>query len=292
MNGNLTASQIELIKKFQRNELTESIIYEKLSNVTRKKENAEVLERIGKEEKVHYEIWKRYTQTDVKPNRSKIRRFYFIARVFGLTFGIKLMENGENHAQKVYDTMLANIPEAKMIMDEEQRHEMELIEMIDEESLQYVGSIVLGLNDALVELTGALAGFSLALQNTKVIAMTGLITGIAASFSMAASDYLSKKADGAEKNPGRSATYTGIAYVLTVILLIAPYLFLSNYMVCLGITLLIAVLIILGFNYYISVAKDLNFKRRFTEMAIISLGVSALTFGIGYLVRTFLGVDI
>ncbi len=292
MNGNLTASQIELIKKFQRNELTESIIYEKLSKVTKKRENAEVLERIGKEEKVHYEIWKRYTQTDVKPNRSKIRRFYFIARVFGLTFGIKLMENGENHAQKVYDTMLANIPEAKMIMDEEQRHEMELIEMIDEESLQYVGSIVLGLNDALVELTGALAGFSLALQNTKVIAMTGLITGIAASFSMAASDYLSKKADGAEKNPGRSATYTGIAYVLTVILLIAPYLFLSNYMVCLGITLLIAVLIILGFNYYISVAKDLNFKRRFTEMAIISLGVSALTFGIGYLVRTFLGVDI
>lgn len=292
MNGNLTASQIELIKKFQRNELTESIIYEKLSKVTKKRENAEVLERIGKEEKMHYEIWKRYTQTDIKPNNSKIRRFYFIARVFGLTFGIKLMENGENHAQKVYDTMLANIPEAKKIMDEEQRHEMELIEMIDEESLQYVGSIVLGLNDALVELTGALAGFSLALQNTKVIAMTGLITGIAASFSMAASDYLSKKADGAEKNPGRSATYTGIAYVLTVILLIAPYLFLSNYMVCLGITLLIAVLIILGFNYYISVAKDLNFKRRFTEMAIISLGVSALTFGIGYLVRTFLGVDI
>jgi VIT1/CCC1 family predicted Fe2+/Mn2+ transporter len=223
---------------------------------------------------------------------AKIRRFYFIARVLGLTFGIKLMENGENKAQKVYETMLADIPEAKMIMNEEHNHEHELIGMIDEERLQYVGSIVLGLNDALVELTGALAGFSLALQDTKLIAMTGLITGIAASFSMAASDYLSKKADGTAKNPARSAAYTGIAYVLTVVLLIAPYLIFSNYLVCLAATLAIAVLIILGFNYYISVAKDLNFKRRFAEMALISLGVSAVTFGIGYLVRNLLGVDI
>jgi vacuolar iron transporter family protein len=292
MNSNLTKSQIEHIKKFQQNELTESIIYEKLSKVIKKKENAELLESIGEEEKLHYGVWKSYTNVDVKPNYRRVKWFYFVSRVFGLTFGIKLMEKGESSAQKVYDTMLADVPEAKKIMEEEQRHEQELIGMIDEERLQYVGSVVLGLNDALVELTGALAGFSLALQNTKVIAMTGLITGIAASFSMAASDYLSKKADGAEKSPGRSATYTGIAYVLTVVLLILPYLFLSNYLLSLVFTLIIAVLIILGFNYYISVAKDLNFKRRFTEMAVISLSVSALSFGIGYLVRTAFGVDI
>jgi VIT1/CCC1 family predicted Fe2+/Mn2+ transporter len=164
--------------------------------------------------------------------------------------------------------------------------------MIDEERLQYAGSIVLGLNDALVELTGALAGLSLALQNTKLIAMAGLITGIAASFSMAASDYLSKKADDTQKNPLRSATYTGSAYILTVTLLILPYFLFSNYLVCLTLTLITAILIIFVFNYYISVAKGLNFKRRFTEMALISLGVSALTFGIGYLVRNALGINI
>jgi VIT1/CCC1 family predicted Fe2+/Mn2+ transporter len=292
MNINLSSQQIELIKKFQRNELTESIIYSKLALKTKDKKNAAILERIGKEEKAHYEIWKRYTKTDSMPNKAKVWRFYFIARILGLTFGIKLMENGENKAQKVYDTMLAAIPEAKQIMDEEHNHEHELIGMIDEERLQYAGSIVLGLNDALVELTGALAGLSLALQNTRLIAMAGLITGIAASFSMAASDYLSKKADDTEKNPARSATYTGIAYILTVALLIAPYLIFDNYMLCLAITLVVAILIILGFNYYIAVAKELNFKRRFTEMAFISLGVSALTFGIGYVVRNLLGVDI
>jgi vacuolar iron transporter family protein len=292
MNKNLSNRQIELICGFQKSEISEHLIYTKLSKVIKDPDNAKVLERIGMEEKAHYEIWKQYTNQEIRPNMLKVRWYYFVSRLFGLTFGIKLMEGGENKAQKAYNSMLADIPEAKRIMDEEHIHENELIGMIDEERLQYAGSIVLGLNDALVELTGALAGLSLALQNTKLIAMAGLITGIAASFSMAASDYLSKKADNTEKSPARSATYTGTAYILTVALLILPYLLFSNYLICLGMTLITAILIIFGFNYYISVAKDLNFKRRFTEMAVISLGVSALTFGIGYLVRNALGIDI
>ncbi|NLI59685.1 MAG: rubrerythrin family protein, partial [Clostridium sp.] len=50
--------------------------------------------------------------------------------------------------------------------------------------------------------------------------------------------------------------------------------------------------IILVFNFYVATAKDLDFWRRFIEMAAISLGVAAISFGIGVLVRTFLGVDI
>jgi vacuolar iron transporter family protein len=292
MNKNLTTQQIEAFKAFQRNEITEFHIYSRLAKVTSNKENARILERIGIEEKAHYEIWKRYTGAEVAPNLLRVKWFYYVSRIFGITFGIKLMEKGEEGAQKAYSNHLQTIPEAEQIMEDENVHENQLIGMIDEERLQYAGSIVLGLNDALVELTGALAGLSLALQNTKLIAMAGLITGIAASFSMAASDYLSKKADNTEKNAGKSATYTGIAYILTVALLIFPYLIFSNYLICLAITLFIAILIIFGFNYYISVAKDLNFKRRFTEMALISLGVSALSFGIGFVVKKALGVNI
>jgi vacuolar iron transporter family protein len=291
MTQNLTNQQIELIKKFQRNEITESIIYNRLSKVIKNEENAKVLERIGREEKAHYEIWKRYTHVEVKPNMLKVKWFYLIARILGLTFSIKLLEGGENKAQKAYDTMLSEIPEAKKIMDDEHEHENELIAMIDEEFLQYAGSIVLGLNDALIELTGALAGLSFALQNTKVIAMAGLIGGIAAGFSMAASGYLAEKADGNSKNAIKSAAYTGIAYFITLFLLIAPYLLFSNYVVCLAFTLTIAVMIIFTFNYYVSVAKDLNFKHRFAEMTLISLGVAALTFGVSILVKKALGVN-
>ena len=292
MENNLTHEQISAFKIFQKNEITEYHIYVRLAKSIKDKNNAAVLERIAKEEKCHYEVWKNYTNVEIAPDFFRVHWFYYISKILGITFGIKLMEHEEDHAQEAYAKHLTDIPEAKTIMDEEEAHEHELIGLIDEERLRYAGSIVLGLNDALVELTGALAGLSLALQNTRLIAMAVLITGIAAGFSMAAADYLSKKADNSEKNAIKSAAYTGIAYFLTVALLIFPYLVFTHYLVCLGLTLIIAILIIFGFNYYIAVAKDLNFKRRFLEMALISMGVSALTFGIGFLVKKALGVNI
>ena len=129
--------------------------------------------------------------------------------------------------------------------------------MLDEEMLQYTGSIVLGLNDALVELTGALAGLTLTLQRTKLITVTAFITGIAASMSMAASEYLSTKAESTTdsgsslKNPLKAAIYTGFTYVITILLLILPYLLFNNYFVCLAISFVIAIFIIFSFNYYI-----------------------------------------
>jgi VIT1/CCC1 family predicted Fe2+/Mn2+ transporter len=152
--------------------------------------------------------------------------------------------------------------------------------------------MVLGLNDALVELTGALAGLTLALQDTQLIALTGSITGIAAALSMGASEYLSTKSEETEKNPVRASTYTGAAYLSTVLILILPYLVFQNYYLCLALTLAGAVLIIALFNYYISVAKDVPFRARFMEMAGLSLGVAAFSFLMGFLMRSVLGVEV
>lgn len=289
---NLNPDQIKQIKQFQKNEITEYYIYSRLSRKIKSKKNAETLQRIGDDEMRHYLFWKEHSGAEVKPNKWKIFKFYWIARIFGITFGIKLMEKGEEGAQESYKKACKFIPEAQQIVDDEDVHEKELIDMLEEKKLDYVGSIVLGLNDALVELTGTLAGLTFALQNTRLIAIAGLITGIAASFSMAASEYLSTKSEGNGSNALASAFYTGLAYVFTVSILILPYFLFTNYFVCLAMTMTFAVLVILFFNYYISVAKDLNFKKRFWEMFIISMGVAAFTFGIGYLIRIFLGVDI
>jgi VIT1/CCC1 family predicted Fe2+/Mn2+ transporter len=164
--------------------------------------------------------------------------------------------------------------------------------MLDEERLRYAGSVVLGLNDALVELTGALAGLTLALQNEKLIALSGLITGIAASMSMAASEYLSTRSEDTGKHPVRAALYTGIAYIITVALLVLPYLLIGNYIVDLVIALTTAVIIIAVFNYYISVAKGESFRARFIEMAALSLSVAAFSFVIGYFIRKWLGIEV
>jgi VIT1/CCC1 family predicted Fe2+/Mn2+ transporter len=275
------------ILAFQKNEITEYHIYSKLSEATKGKSNKELLKRIANDEIRHYGIWKKYTGQDVSPDRFKVLKYFLISKILGLTFGIKLMENGEEGAQQAYNLISTSVPEAKIISGEENGHEKELIGMIDEERLKYVGSVVLGLNDALVELTGALAGLTFALQNPRLVATAGFITGIAASLSMAASEYLSTKSEGEGKDPVKSCIYTGIAYVLTVLVLILPFLLLNNLYLSLSITLSSAILIIFIFTFYISVAKGLPFKKRFFEMALISIGVASLSFIIGLFVRRF-----
>jgi len=165
--------------------------------------------------------------------------------------------------------------------------------MLDEERLQYVGSMVLGLNDALVELTGSLAGFAFALQNTRLIALSGLIVGVSATFSMASSEFLAARSEG-RSDALKSCSYTGIAYLVTVIFLILPYLLFetAQFLPALVCMLLIVVLIIAGFTYYTSVAQDQPFKSRFAEMAGISIGVAVLSFIVGILAKKFLGVDL
>jgi VIT1/CCC1 family predicted Fe2+/Mn2+ transporter len=290
----------ELLKA-QHCEISEYYIYLKLSRRVKNKKNSALLKRIAEDELRHYEFWLGYTKTEVKPSKRRIFLYYWIARLFGITFGIKLMERGEEQAQINYTEIIKDIPRARAVLEDEQKHEEQLIGLLDEEKLNYIGSIVLGLNDALVELTGALAGLSFAFQKTQTIALAGLITGIAASLSMASSEYLSHKSEGAHEKAFTSAIYTGIAYIITVGLLVLPYLILPsvlpelvvpNYIICLGATLLIAVGIIFFFNFYISVVKGFPFKKRFLEMVSLSLGIATLSFLIGVVIKITLGVDV
>jgi len=277
---------------FQQTEITEHHIYKRLAQRIKQDENAKILAQIAEDELRHYEGWKKYSNEEVEPRWSHVWFYTTVSLIFGFTFGVKLMEQGEKAAQENYAAVAKEIPEAEKYQHEEDTHEEQLINMLDEERLQYAGSIVLGLNDALVELTGALAGLTLALQNEKLIALSGLITGIAASMSMATSEYLSTRSENTGKRPLRAAIYTGIAYITTVVLLVLPYLLFSNYYLDLGITLTTAVIIIAVFNYYISVAKDESFRERFLEMAGLSLSVALLSFIIGYFIRIWLGVEV
>lgn len=287
----LTKKQVELLCQFQKQEITGSIVYRKLAEKQKDTHNRNVLNHIADDEQKHYESYKALTGKEISPSRWNIFKYTMLSTILGPTFGIKLMERNEGDDQILY-SQLAHLPEIPAIIADEEKHERELIELLNEEKLNYMGSVVLGLNDALVELTGALAGLTFALQDSNLIALTGSITGIAAAFSMAASEYLSTKSEDTEKHAVKASVYTGIAYIFTVIALILPYLLLHNIYVSLILTLTVAVLIIAGFNYYYSVVKDEKFIRRFGEMAILSLSVALLSFGVGYLLRQFFGVDV
>lgn len=276
------------------NELTESVVYSRLAEMQKEERNREILENIGCDEAAHAKIISELLGEKGEVNRLTVARVVFNARVFGLTFALKLMEKGENSASLAYKGIQEEYPQLTKIAEDEERHEAELLALLNDERLNNMGSIVLGLNDALVELTGALAGFTFALSDPVKIAKTGLITGLAAAMSMAASAFLSARADshansddaeGASGGAGKAALYTGIAYVITVFLLVAPYLVFTNVTCALIAMLLCALGVIAFFNFYLSVARDTSFKRGFFEMAGISTTVALISYGIGYLLK-------
>ena len=188
----------------EKNEITGHIIYSKLAERVTDATNSDILKRISEDEKEHYNFLNSFTGEEVKPNNITIQWYLLLARTLGLTFVVKLLERDEENAQEIYGVLEDRVKGIQKILQDEEKHVEKLIAMIDEKRLEYIGSIVLGLNDALVELTGTLAGLSFAFQNTNLIALSGLITGIAASMSMAASEFLSSKAEGDENARGRN----------------------------------------------------------------------------------------
>ena len=282
---------LPLLLEFQRTEITEWAVYTRLARRTGGP-NGEVLRRIGEDEKRHASIWERYTGKKIEPVLWKVWFFTLLAAVLGITFAIKLLEKGEERAEKNYALVETAIPEAGRILREETEHEEGLTSLIDEERLQYTSSMILGLNDALVELTGALAGFTFALGNGRVVALAGTITGIAAALSMSASEYLSQKSEEGDRKPLKAALYTGIAYLFTVVVLVAPYVIFTSPFAALGVMLLNGVGVILFFTFFMSVVRDVPFRKSFFEMLFISLGVAGVSFFIGFLARMFLDVDV
>ena len=237
-------------------------------------------------------MWKNFTAKKLKPSKISIFWFKVLTVIMGFTFVIKTMQKKENLAQSGYEKMQKEIPEAVAILEDERRHEKELYNMLDEERLHYIGAMVLGLNDALVELTGAIAGVTFALANTRLVALTGIITGVSATLSMTASNYLAERAD---NNPKalKSSIYTGVAYLITVALLVLPYLLfpINMYLPAFAVMIATVILIIMFFNYYISVAKEEPFFKNFATMAVISLSVAIVSYGIGVLAKNLLGID-
>lgn len=287
----LTPAMRNKLIRLQQDEANGTLLYRELARVEKNPKMVTVLERLARDEHEHWHILQDVTQnTSIRPDRWKVKWQVWFARLLGITFTLKWLERDETKMSKIYEQLGGEFPLLLKLKASEDEHEHVLLEMLDDEHLSYMGAIVLGLNDALVELTGALAGLTFALGNSRLIAMTGLITGLSAAMSMAASGFLAaREEESSNKHPLKSALYTGVAYVITVILLIMPYLLMpgAHPMIALGCMLAIALVIIAVFNYYVSVARTVPFKSRFWEMAGISLTVTAISFLIGVALNHF-----
>lgn len=236
------------------------------------------------------------SKKDFHVSRWTIWIYLLMRRVFGLVFTAKYLEQGERKTVATYESLRDRMDKDSRVQFEsmiahEREHEQKLIAMIREERLDFVGNIVLGLNDGLIELTGALVGFSFAFGDTRLAALTGLITGIAATLSMASSAYMQAKYDN-EERPLLAASYTGGAYLVVVALLIIPFFVFSSVVWALSSMGAIVLAIIAAVTGYGAIVFHRSFIREFAQMTSISLGVSLITFGLGFAFRAIFGVSI
>ncbi len=289
----LSQDELNLLKTFQKDELTSAKLYSKIAKRVKDKENKSILLRIATEEEAHAHIWQQYTKKELKPNFFKVLFYQFVSYILGYTFVIKILETHEYKGINALQKIKEKFPEVEYIISQEETHEKELISMLNEERLNYIGAMVLGLNDALVELTGCIAGLTFVLMNTTLIALAGIITGIAATLSMAASNYLAEKANG-NKKALIASIYTGVAYLITVVFLTLPYLLFSNHLFLPALIAMISIVIFLIFIFsaYISIVKSERIAPRFYEMAGISLSVALISFLIGLGAKIFFGLEV
>ncbi len=277
----------------QQNEIDEHHIYKRLAQLEKDEHNKKILDQIAEDELRHYNFWTKITKKELAPRKWRVWYYTTMARIFGLSFAVKLMERGEEGAQEFYLQISKEIPEAKKIYEDEVRHEKMLLSMLKDEKLEYAGAVVLGMNDALVELTGTLTGVALAFDNAKYVGITGVIMGIAASLSMAGSAYLEARESADSRiEPKKYAFYTGFSYILTTIVVVLPFFLFDRAKVALMAMFTAAALAIVLYNYYIAVARDEDFGKRVGEMFAITFGVSLISFIIGYFVNKYFGIEI
>jgi VIT1/CCC1 family predicted Fe2+/Mn2+ transporter len=296
--GNPSSELARVAAKRMSDEYTDSALYKRLSKtVPQSSPFAEVLMHLSATEHGHYEFWRKYAPGEgPKLDRLKVVWILFLRRVFGLTFASRYLDRHESSVVEEYRALAGMIPESdraafdRMVADERE-HEQEFARKIESSTIRYISFIVLGLADALVEITGIHAG-SLGIYNkTEYAGLAGVVAGAAASLAMASAAFAQAK-QGFQGSAKLSAVYTGVSYFITAIILATPYFLTSTMLFALTSSLTLAVIILAMTTYYSTVISGKPFSRDFLEILLIMLGVTVALYFFGYLIRDSLGITI
>jgi len=277
-----------------KDELTEYVTYNRISElkIGNKPALSKTLARLAEMEYRHYEFWKKFcADRKITVSKFKVALMVFLRLFLGVTFTVKLLERGEAGAIKRYQAVAHLVPSEdqaafQQVIADEKQHEQALVEQLDEPQIRYISFIVLGLGDALVEISGIHAG-SLGIYNsTKLAGLAGVIAGAAASVAMASAAYAQAKT-GFKGSAGLSALYTGASYFVTAVILATPYFLTGIMFNALFASVIAGILLIAFTSFYSSVIAGGVFRKDFTEVTSIMLGATVglylLGTAIGYL---------
>lgn len=284
-------SLIEQAKVRMSDEFSDYTLYERLSRtVDHDSSYADALRRLSATEYKHYEFWKKYVP-DEEPRLARLKLYWvlFLRRVMGLTFASRYLDRHETNVIKEYRPLAPLIPEAdraafdEMVADEED-HERAFSHEIESSAIKYISFIVLGLADALVEISGIHAGSLGFYDRTELAGLAGVIAGGAASLAMASAAFAQAK-QGFKGSARLSAIYTGVSYFITAIILATPYFLTSDMILALSTSLAFAVIVLALTTYYSTVISSKPFLKDFVEILAILFATTIVLYAFGYLVR-------
>lgn len=279
-------------------EYTDHILYDRLSRkVNDSSRFAQTLRDLASTELGHYEFWKKYAPSATpKPSMPKVYWILFLKLVLGLTFAVRYLGRHEASVIRSYKSVAHLIPaEDKSAFDrviaDEETHEREFSQKIESSAIRYISFVVLGLADALVEITGIHAGSLGIYERTEIAGLAGIIAGAAASLAMASAAFAQAK-QGFQGSARLSATYTGVSYFVTAVILATPYFLTANMIVALSVSLILAVILLAAITFYSSVISSKPFARDFFEILAIMFGVTVALYLFGYFIRVATGIAI
>ena len=205
---------------------------------------------------------------------------------------MRYLERHESVVIKQYKSVADIIPEEdratfKEIIAEEEQHEKAFRERVQSVAVNYISFVVLGLADALVEITGIHAGSLGIYYSTEIAGLAGIIAGGAASLAMASAAFAQAK-QGFQGSARLSAVYTGISYFITAVVLAMPYFLTKIMLNALSTSLFFAVVILALATYYSSVISFKPFTRDFVEILAIMFGVTVALYLFGSFIHNIL----
>ncbi|MGH2638012.1 MAG: VIT1/CCC1 transporter family protein [Rhabdochlamydiaceae bacterium] len=289
----------DIAKQAARDEYTDYVVYKRLAEGSRTKDPKlkEILSHLSQTEYGHYEFWKKYSpNTEARASSWTVHLTLFLRLIFGLTFAINYLEKHETVVIKRYKSLAHRVPESdkkhfdEMVRDEEE-HENTFMDQTKGRYVQYISFIVLGLADAIVEISGIHAGSLGIYSSTELTGLAGIVAGASASIAMASAAYAQAK-QGFQGSPSISAVFTGVSYFVNAVILATPYFLTRNMSLAIGSSIVLAIIIIAFISYYNSIISNGRFLRDFSELAGIMLGASAALFVFGLLIRSVLGINI
>jgi len=190
--------------EFYKGELTDYHIYKALARVEGNAKRRSALEEIASTELRHAKYW----ESRINESGGSIGKpyspvfkvlFYLLLRlIFGLAVVIRLRERDEDEAIIRYINARDSMrdPNLDEIIRDEIVHEEYFIEETTQMSTRFnnIRDFIYGMSDGLVEVMAALAGLVPVVASPLLIAIAGLIVGVAGTVSMTIGAYMSVKA--------------------------------------------------------------------------------------------------